>query len=270
MSRTKEGQNETLDIKEGCFTAFSGAFLLFLFLSIGWMVEGVNTLVTQKLPPVEIRVAWIVFDIVFILLGCIFPVMAATTFDDSSDETVGCIMGGIAILVIGSIICIATNFLGVLSIVLFLVLFVEGLILFWFLFDCIKPTRKPHVNASQSDTPAPESSSPDEPHCSICKTSSEYEICLVCERKHTREIQRVRSQNWRAKKAGESATLTIAEWLDILEAFQYKCAYCQTGPYELMEHYIPIGQKTGGTTAKNCVPACRKCNAGKSNKHPEK
>lgn len=117
-----------------------------------------------------------------------------------------------------------------------------------------------------------ESSSKGDPHCSVCKKASQYTVCMECEREHQREIQRVRSQNWRAKKAGEPATLTIAQWLQILENFHQRCAYCQTGPYELMEHYIPIGQgkKDGGTTAKNCVPSCFKCNAGKSNKHPER
>lgn len=121
----------------------------------------------------------------------------------------------------------------------------------------------PKINPDKKD---------DKPICSICQRDSLYSVCLECEREHQHEIQRVRSQNWRAKKASEPATLTIDQWLRTLEAFNYKCAYCQTGPYQCMEHYIPIGQgkKDGGTTAKNCVPACHKCNTEKSNKHPER
>lgn len=105
--------------------------------------------------------------------------------------------------------------------------------------------------------------------CGICKQEGKYDICLACEQKYRGEIQRVRNQLHRARKAGTEATLTIAEWLGTLENFHYRCAYCQAGPYELIEHYIPIS-KGGGTTALNCVPACFRCNSQKSDNHPEK
>jgi len=108
--------------------------------------------------------------------------------------------------------------------------------------------------------------------CSICKVQNPYDICLDCEINHKTEIHKVRSHNMRAKKAGEPATLTIAEWLQTLAEYQYRCAYCPTGKYEVLEHYFPLGShdRQGGTTALNCVPSCRKCNLEKSNKHPEK
>lgn len=108
------------------------------------------------------------------------------------------------------------------------------------------------------------------PTCSVCGRESLYEICVECEHTHQREINRVRSQNHRAKKAGEPADLTLAQWLKILDDCHRLCVYCQTAPFEVMEHWIPLGygHKNGGTTAKNVAPACHRCNLEKSNKHP--
>ena len=108
------------------------------------------------------------------------------------------------------------------------------------------------------------------------------------------DIKRViRNQNERARKNGKPHTLTIDEWLAILDCFDGKCAYCKTAPWEVLDHLIPIkGRKLkneqhiymsgvsnglrspayelgdGGTTKSNCIPACRACNSQKSNKHP--
>lgn len=104
--------------------------------------------------------------------------------------------------------------------------------------------------------------------CDICKQESMYDLCVSCEKATQPERQRLRSQIMRAKHADVPATLTIVEWLITLNNFHWKCAYCQTGPYEVMEHYIPV-TLGGGTTAENCVPACFSCNARKAAKHPE-
>ena len=64
-------------------------------------------------------------------------------------------------------------------------------------------------------------------------------------------------------------TLTLEEWLDILKQYDYKCAYCgcdfneNTLPEK--DHIIPIS-KNGHNIKENIVPACRSCNAKKSNK----
>ena len=70
--------------------------------------------------------------------------------------------------------------------------------------------------------------------------------------------QRLRGQNQRAKQAGARHDLTTAQWLETLEHFDYKCAYCSR-EYEVIEHYLPI--RIAGTTVSNCVPACASCNA---------
>ena len=64
-------------------------------------------------------------------------------------------------------------------------------------------------------------------------------------------------------------TLTSQEWLDILEQYNYRCAYCGK-EFDLFdkpekEHVMPIS-KNGDNTKENVVPACRSCNAKKWNK----
>lgn len=77
-------------------------------------------------------------------------------------------------------------------------------------------------------------------------------------RKKMREASRLASQSIRARRAGRDSDLTLDEWNEILEFFDNSCAYCQ-GEYQVIEHYIPIS-RGGGTTSKNCLPACTCCN----------
>lgn len=64
-------------------------------------------------------------------------------------------------------------------------------------------------------------------------------------------------------------TLTAKEWEDILEKYNYICAYCGVEfNCELLpekDHIIPIS-KGGHNIKENIVPACRSCNAKKYNK----
>jgi hypothetical protein len=43
-----------------------------------------------------------------------------------------------------------------------------------------------------------------------------------------------------ARKYGLSATLTLEEWLATLAHFHWKCAYCQSAPYTVLEHFEPM------------------------------
>jgi len=94
---------------------------------------------------------------------------------------------------------------------------------------------------------------------------------------HGREAHRVRANVRRAVAAGQAATLTLEEWLNKLDLYDWLCAYCG-GSYEELEHYVPLaydGEPTAdlaydrGTTVDNCVPACASCNDVKGSKHPE-
>lgn len=76
----------------------------------------------------------------------------------------------------------------------------------------------------------------------------------------------------RSRASSGPATLTLSEWLYTLNHFNHRCAYCLTGPYEYLEHFIPLSYSSvciGGTTAQNCIPACAKCNAKKRDVSPE-
>ena len=64
-------------------------------------------------------------------------------------------------------------------------------------------------------------------------------------------------------------TLTAQEWLDILEKYNYRCAYCgvefDCENLPAKDHVIPIS-KGGDNTKENIVPACRSCNSKKGTK----
>jgi hypothetical protein len=72
-----------------------------------------------------------------------------------------------------------------------------------------------------------------------------------------RELDRVECQCFRARTLHAEATLTLVEWLEILNHFHWLCAYCHIRPFQMMSHRIPLLR--GGTTAANCVPACYHC-----------
>ena len=63
-------------------------------------------------------------------------------------------------------------------------------------------------------------------------------------------------------------TLTSKEWLDILEAHNYRCAYCdiefEVENMPTKDHVIPLS-KGGHNTKENVVPSCRSCNSKKHN-----
>lgn len=87
--------------------------------------------------------------------------------------------------------------------------------------------------------------------------------CFTPVRKH--EFRRIDSHLRHAKLVGLEATLTITQWLTILDFFHWQCAYCQKREFQVIEHIVSASNG-GGTTALNCVPACARCNANKDNR----
>lgn len=77
-------------------------------------------------------------------------------------------------------------------------------------------------------------------------------------------------QRRRARKRVLPDTLTAAQWNYALEYWDGCCAYSLARPDKItLDHYIPLSHTDcPGTTAKNCLPACRSCNSSKLNKHP--
>ena len=83
------------------------------------------------------------------------------------------------------------------------------------------------------------------------------------------EIKRATQRKRRAiKKSSGHHTLTSTEWEIILSAFKYRCAYCGAKPKRLEQDHITPLSKGGSHSLNNIVPACRSCNAKKSNKDP--
>lgn len=103
---------------------------------------------------------------------------------------------------------------------------------------------------------------------SVLNVSQEVALCPDCGTpERVKEARVVRSHRDRALSAHLPATLTIAQWLQTLDDFHWRCAYCQARPYEAMEHFVPISVG-GGTTVTNCVPSCASCNSSKSDTDP--
>lgn len=81
-------------------------------------------------------------------------------------------------------------------------------------------------------------------------------------------------QKREARKRGLPSTLTLKQWEETKQYFNYECAYCgitehnhlkEFGQVLHQEHIIPIA-KDGGYTKGNIIPACRICNISKSDK----
>lgn len=75
------------------------------------------------------------------------------------------------------------------------------------------------------------------------------------------EHNRVNGNNNRASVLGRRADLLLVEWLNLLVAYKFRCAYCGR-LFETMDHIISISQG-GGTTYTNVAPCCADCNNAK-------
>ena len=92
----------------------------------------------------------------------------------------------------------------------------------------------------------------------LAETEENYWIII-------REIDRVESERSRAHTLGAEATLTLMEWFTTLVDFDWRCAYCQFRPFQMMSHVTPLPR--GGTVLENCVPACYRCSRYKKTEH---
>ncbi len=74
----------------------------------------------------------------------------------------------------------------------------------------------------------------------------------------------------RIQTTSVSNTLTVQEWLAILEQQQYCCAACGEAFSDLLpptrDHIVPVS-KGGGLTAENTQALCKPCNSRKFTKH---
>jgi hypothetical protein len=96
-----------------------------------------------------------------------------------------------------------------------------------------------------------------------------HSLCYRCRNRKQIESHKVQTQIWRSVKHNLPATLTPEQWIATLEYFRFRCAYCQSRPYEILDHFVPVC-RDGGTTAANCVPICKACDHFKGQKLPER
>lgn len=99
---------------------------------------------------------------------------------------------------------------------------------------------------------------------------NDLELCFTCWPHNTDSSligRQVTNRATRTAALGLLSSLTVGQWQQTLSDFNNRCAYCQSRPATDIEHFIPV-ELGGGTTADNCVPSCRACNARKRSKHP--
>lgn len=108
-------------------------------------------------------------------------------------------------------------------------------------------------------------------YCHYCGRRERQGTAFTCSRCWTPVRERAAKVIYRANRRAFShdgiATLTLVEWESILDHFYWRCAYCPS-PYAELEHIVPLSGG-GGTTARNCVPACHDCNQRKSSRSIE-
>src|SRR6058998_7925 len=73
--------------------------------------------------------------------------------------------------------------------------------------------------------------------CYMC--SDEYDgksdLCYYC----FLEQRKIAIHCAKSRKQGLSGDLSLEQWLQAVKEFQWKCAYCLKGHYEVLEHFIP-------------------------------
>lgn len=79
-----------------------------------------------------------------------------------------------------------------------------------------------------------------------------------------RIMRQIYGHRAKAKRYNCQATLTLAEWIEILAEHNGVCFYCKTyfGEFLTIDHRIPLS-KQGGHTRDNVIPACHSCNTSK-------
>jgi 5-methylcytosine-specific restriction endonuclease McrA len=79
----------------------------------------------------------------------------------------------------------------------------------------------------------------------------------------SRRLASQRRRRWERESGGD---FTAAQWAEVLEDFNHRCAYCLNPDADLqVEHIQPLSK--GGIHAKeNIVPACPPCNQRKGSK----
>src|SRR5258708_1522852 len=80
--------------------------------------------------------------------------------------------------------------------------------------------------------------------CYLCSEEHDgkQKLCYFCEH------ERIKVAMHRSKSKSDhlSCDLTLEQWIDTVKDFEWKCAYCRTEHYTVLEHFIP--RNLGGGT----------------------
>ncbi|MDP9320427.1 MAG: HNH endonuclease [Chloroflexota bacterium] len=77
------------------------------------------------------------------------------------------------------------------------------------------------------------------------------------------DIRLAISRRRRAREMGAAGNVTLAEWLELLERHERRCAYCGVEAPLEADHRVPLSR--GGThDIENILPACGPCNRRKA------
>lgn len=89
----------------------------------------------------------------------------------------------------------------------------------------------------------------------------------ILEKEYHRRIEhpelkrQISRERWNRLHKGKQI-LTMADWNELLETFNHKCAYCGKKKKLTQDHVIPLS-KDGLHTKENVVPSCMLCNGRK-------
>lgn len=75
----------------------------------------------------------------------------------------------------------------------------------------------------------------------------------------------LRTKSARRNRHNSTGDLTAIQWQNILEIFDFKCAYCGSTEKLSMEHIVPVA-KGGAFTKSNIIVACQHCNSSRGSK----
>lgn len=105
------------------------------------------------------------------------------------------------------------------------------------------------------------------PHPSRAEVKANNKARHLAWRRANAEHVRLKGRLSQHKLRGASGSVSVEEWLAIVETFDGRCAYCGVRDVLVIEHVTPLS--AGGTnTADNVVPACGACNHVKGKQGP--
>jgi 5-methylcytosine-specific restriction endonuclease McrA len=92
--------------------------------------------------------------------------------------------------------------------------------------------------------------------------NSFYEIATEAQRRRSKNHAALRAERMRAARA--IGVHTEAQWLEVLERYDYRCVKCGCTPVgrPCKDHITPI-HVGGSDSIENLQPLCRQCNTGK-------